>query len=61
MASRKSINIYFLKYFMAVRNCINILVLHLLKIRLCGPVSVSANYVTAGNLSATINPSSYLF
>ena len=28
MASRKSINIYISKYFMAVRNCINIFVLY---------------------------------
>ena len=28
MASRKSITIYILKYFMAVRNCVDILVLY---------------------------------
>ena len=35
MASRKSLNIYVLKYFMAVRNCINIFLLCELKICLC--------------------------
>ena len=45
MASRKSINIYVSKYFMAVITCKNI----------------SANCVTAGNLNARINLSSYLF
>ena len=34
MASRKGINIYFLKYFIAVRNCINIFVLYVLEVRL---------------------------
>ena len=62
MASRKSININVSKYYVAVRNCINIFVLCSLKIlRLCCPVSISANCVTAGNLYAGINPSSYLF
>ena len=50
MASRKSRNIYISKYFMAVRNCINIFVL-----------SISANCVTVENLNARINTSSYLF
>ena len=35
MASRESINIYILKYFIAVINCINILVIYLLEVRLC--------------------------
>ena len=35
MASRKERNIYIPEYFMAVRNCINIFVFYLLKIRLC--------------------------
>ena len=34
MASRKGIHIYIPKYFMAVRNCINILVLYGLEVRL---------------------------
>ena len=61
MASRKSRNIYISKYFMAVRNCINIFILCELKICLCWPVSTSANCVIAGNLDARIKPSSYLF
>ena len=35
MASRKAINIHILKYFMAVRNCINVFVLYWLEVRLC--------------------------
>ena len=35
MASRKRKNIYILKYFMAVRNFINIFVLYGLDVRLC--------------------------
>ena len=35
MASRKSINVYIPNYFMAVRNCINILVRYGLEVRLC--------------------------
>ena len=35
MASKESINIYIPKYFMAVRNCINILLLYGLEIHLC--------------------------
>ena len=35
MASRKSINIYIPKYFIVVRNCINVLVLYGLEVRLC--------------------------
>ena len=35
MATRKGINIYIPKYFMAVINCRNILVLYGLEIRLC--------------------------
>ena len=58
MASRKSRNNYISKYFMAVRNCINNFVLCLLKIRLCRPVSISANCVTAINVNARINPPS---
>ena len=61
MASRKGINIYIPKYFMAVRNCINNFVLYGLEVRLCGPVRMSANYVTAGNFNARMNPSSYQF
>ena len=61
MTSRKSIHIYIPKYFMAVINCINILVLYVLDVRLCWSVRISANYVTAGNLNARVNPSSYLF
>ena len=59
MASRKGINIYIPKYFMAVRNCINIFLLYGLEVRSCRPVRISANYVTAGNLNARMNPSSY--
>ena len=59
MTSRKGIHIYIPKYFMAVRNCIAlyIFVLYGLKERLCRPVRISTNCVTAGN----INPWSYLF
>ena len=35
MESRKSINVYILKHFMAIRKCINILVLYGLEVRLC--------------------------
>ena len=35
MVSKKGIDIYIPKYFMAVRNCINILVLYGLEIHLC--------------------------
>ena len=35
MVSRKGINIYILEYFMAVRNCMNILVLYGLEVGLC--------------------------
>ena len=35
MASRKGINIYILKYFMAVRNCISIFVIYGIEVRLC--------------------------
>ena len=35
MASKKSIDIYIPKYFMAVRNCINGFVLYGLEVRLC--------------------------
>ena len=59
MASRKSRNIYISKCFMAVRNCINIVVRTLL-IKDTS-LFISANCVTAGNLNARINPSSYLF
>ena len=59
MASRKGITIYILKYFMAVRNCINIFVLYGLEVRPCRPVRISANYVTLVNLHSTISPSSY--
>ena len=83
IASRTGINIYFLEYFMAVRNCINIFVLYGLAV-LHGHktyirtiyvylrnfffingisvdlfVCLSAKYVTAGNLNARMNPSSY--
>ena len=61
MASRKNINIHTPQCFMAVRNCINISVLYGLEIRLCRPVRISTNYVTAINLNARMNPSSYLF
>ena len=44
---------YIPKYFMAVKNYLIIWV--------CLPVRISANYVQAGNLNATTNPSSYLF
>ena len=49
MASRKRINIYIPKYFMAVRNCINIFILYGLEVCLCWSVRISANYVTDGN------------
>ena len=49
MASRKGRNIYILKYFMAARNCINILVLYWLEVRPSLPVRISAKYATAGN------------
>ena len=61
MASRKGIHIYIPKYFMAVKNGINIFVLYGLEVRLYCPVRISANYVTAGNFNAIMNPSSYLF
>ena len=61
MTRRKSRDIYIPNYFMAVRDCMNILVLYGLKVRLYKPVGISANYVTAGNLNARINSSSYLF
>ena len=51
MASRKGINIYIPKYFMAVRNCIKSFVLYGLEVRLCGFVCISPNYVTVGNLN----------
>ena len=35
MASRKGINVYIPKYFMAVRKCINIIVIYGLEVRLC--------------------------
>ena len=35
MVSRKNINIYISKYFMAGRNCLNILVLYGLEVLLC--------------------------
>ena len=35
MASRKGMNICIPKYFMAVRNCINIFVFYGLEVRLC--------------------------
>ena len=35
MASKNGIDIYISKYFMAVRNCINIFVLYGLDVRLC--------------------------
>ena len=57
MATRKSIKINIPKYFMAVRNCINILVLYVLEVRTAlFPVRISANYVTTENLNASINP-----
>ena len=56
MASRKSRIICIPKYFMAVRNCINILVLYGLEVRLCSSVPISANYATARNLNARTNP-----
>ena len=54
MASRKSINIYIPIYVMAVGNCIHILVLYGLEVRLC--VRISANYVTIGTLNVRMNP-----
>ena len=41
MATRKSIKINIPKYFMAVRNCINILVLYVLEVR----TAVSCSYI----------------
>ena len=35
MASRKGVNIYIPKHFMAVRNCMNVSVLYGLELRLC--------------------------
>ena len=59
MASRKRINIYIPKHFMAVRNCINIFFLYVLEVRLCLPVRTSANYVTAENSNARMDLLSY--
>ena len=62
MASRKRRNINILKYFMAVRNCINVFsFLRVRGLRLCRRVRTSASYVTAGNLNPRMNPSLYLF
>ena len=49
MASRKGIHINIPKYFMAIRNCINILIPYGLEVRLCWLIRISTNYVTDGN------------
>ena len=58
MAGRKSINIYIPKYFMAVRNCINILVLDGGYRYVSINLRISAKCVTARNSNARINTSS---
>ena len=59
MVSRKSRNIYISKYFMAVRNCINNLVIYLIRSTSLLTCSYIGKLLSAGNLHARLNPSSY--